>query len=241
MTNWADRCVHGRAPKSDFFRSTRLIAAGCADTAPTFLRALALAGSVVVISGCAGEAHTHSAATAPAAPPTASTVSAIPSVPTTPTAPAPAPSSSKTSTALPSAPATSRCHTNELGVRYRSQQGAAGSTIYFFSLDNRSARACSVFGYVGVAAFNSQGASEPLVLQRDSSKPSRTELLRPGASSFFQLQAGNPTNQSAAASCARATTLHVTPPDERAYMAIEAHDFTSCGNHTVATGAVHGQ
>lgn len=116
-----------------------------------------------------------------------------------------------------------------------------GSTIYFFALDNRSARACSVFGYVGVAAFNSQGASEPLVLQRDSSKPSRTVLLRPGASSFFQLQAGNPTNQSAAASCARATTLHVTPPDERAYIAIEAHDFTSCGNHTVTTGAVQGQ
>jgi len=126
-------------------------------------------------------------------------------------------------------------------VRYRSQQGAAVSTIYFFALDNRSARACSVFGYVGVAAFNSQGASEPLVLQRDSSKPSRTVLLRPGASSFFQLQAGNPTSQSAAASCERATTLHVTPPDERAYIAIEAHDFTSCGNHTVTTGAVQGQ
>lgn len=95
-------------------------------------------------------------------------------------------SPSASPTALTSPP---RCHTADLEVAIASEGGAAGHIGLDFEVRNRSAQACQVFGYFGLALLNSEG-KVAIAAQRStriftaSTGPPQTVLLPTGSAAL---------------------------------------------------------
>jgi len=90
---------------------------------------------------------------------------------------------------------------------------AAGSTYYRLELTNRSARACSLFGYPGVSAVTSRGAQIGSPAHRNPQHSSRLVVLRRGATATAIVQVVDTHNFPPALCRARtAAGVRVYPP-----------------------------
>lgn len=121
-----------------------------------------------------------------------------------------------------------RCHTPALAIAYSTEQGAAGSIDYEFTITNKGSAACSLYGYVGVAAYDESKKEVRIDPVRDNPPEPKMVVLAPGKIGYFGLQAGDN-----AGPCKTARSLHITPPDEKSFAEVPMEKFLVCGNGRV--------
>jgi hypothetical protein len=85
------------------------------------------------------------------------------------------------------------CSATNLNLALANVDAAAGSTISFFTLTNKSDAACALGGYPAVGLGDDHGVSVPLIVIQGGNFPGLDALpttvdLRPGASASFMLQ-----------------------------------------------------
>jgi hypothetical protein len=110
------------------------------------------------------------------------------------------------------------CHAADLGVWVAVDQGngAAGSAYFPLQFTNLSKHYCSLRGFPGVSAINSDGRQLGSPAGWNHVTPVRTVLLAPGATAHTLLRYGDAEVETAPG-CGRATTafeLRVYPPGQ---------------------------
>ena len=132
-----------------------------------------------------------------------------------------------------------RCHTADLSGRLGFVQGAAGSRFGPLVLENRSRRACTLFGYIGGQLYDAAGRRIPTRIVRDPSRARHIVLLAPGNRAFAELHwPAIPTG--GARSCPRPRTFAVTPPDERTQLRVRWTAGWVCGHGRIEVRPVRG-
>ena len=111
------------------------------------------------------------------------------------------------------------CSAADLGVWVAVDQGngTAGSTYFPLQFTNLSKHYCSLRGFPGVSAINSNGQQLGSPANWSHVTPVRTVILAPGATAHTMLQYGD-VEVETAPGCGRATTafeLRVYPPGQR--------------------------
>jgi hypothetical protein len=167
------------------------------------LVAVSLAAVAVAVTGCSA----RSTAQPPAATAT----------PTPTTAAAPATTTPRTQppTAPPNQPVA--CRSDQLQLRTGRTEGAAGHRYVTYGLRNRSAVACTMFGFPGVQLLDAHGAVLPTVLRHGElgTGPAVRVLLRPGGWGYFVVEEGVIPYNTDVQPCPAAATIAVTPPQQR--------------------------
>ena len=119
------------------------------------------------------------------------------------------------STVTAAATTPARCLVSHLALAQPTMNGAAGSIGLRFTFTNRSATACTLFGYPGMGRLSTERHVIPTTVTRGTStvvppEPVRTVLLAPGGhASFFAGYSDVP----GGAACPRSAYLEVTPPN----------------------------
>ncbi|KAB2386099.1 DUF4232 domain-containing protein [Actinomadura montaniterrae] len=167
--------------------------------------------------------------------------SPAPSRTATPTPPPPgtgAPTASAPPSTSGPSQASGRCRTDELKVRISTAGPAAGQRFAFLTLTNTSGSACHVRGYVGMLLLTASDHPIKTNLERLSPPGPQTVVLRPGGSAYARLQwtvvpgAREPVH----GACAPTPGLvWITPPDERAHLAVAWNQGVVCGGGHVST------
>jgi hypothetical protein len=111
------------------------------------------------------------------------------------------------------------CSAADLGVWVAVDQGngTAGSTYFPLQFTNLSRHYCSLRGFPGVSAINSNGRQLGSPASWSHVTPVRTVILAPGATAHTLLQYGD-VQVETAPGCGRATTafeLRIYPPGQR--------------------------
>ena len=168
--------------------------------------ALATAAYLAVLTGCASHA---------AAPGAGATGS--PSISTTAPTPAPAstPATPTPATTAPGGQASApRCHTSQLSLAFTGfNEASGGQRGMTLILTNHSGTTCHVYGYPGLAFFDGLPMATHLTWVKDSHA---TVVLRPGgnAQALLTWRANTATGPAPF----NPDLVHVTPPDEHAYL-----------------------
>jgi hypothetical protein len=159
-------------------------------------------------------------------------------VQTSPTA-APAATPSPSAPATPAAPtanpavagAPDRCHTGGLLISFAGSQGAAGTIVDTFRVANTGHAPCTLYGFVGMQMLGGTGQPMPTRVVRNGgifqteAGPSQF-VLQPGtAASFRAAWSDVPHTNDTAGSCAQASQLEITPPDEFDHLVIPVTNF----------------
>ena len=116
--------------------------------------------------------------------------------------------------------AVARCHTAGLHVYLLPSGAAAGSYAFDIAFQNRSGRACYVYGYPGLGLQDAHHRVMPSHVTWGSSiarrDPGRHRVvLRPGRAAFASVSASDvPFGNE---HCRPSAWLEVTPPDERSF------------------------
>jgi len=144
----------------------------------------------------------------PSAAPSAQPSSAA-AVPVEPSTPPAAPSGS--------APASSRCHTDELQVTVEGAPGggAAGSMYLWLIFTNSSARTCTLYGFPGVSyatAADGQQVNDPAT--RSTGVSPSLVTLDPRHAAYAQVQEGHPEMFPDTCKAVPVAGFRVYPPDE---------------------------
>lgn len=141
--------------------------------------------------------------------------SPVPSVTPTPGAPAtPAPAATTSAAGSPD-----RCHTSGVLISFAGSQGAAGTIVDTFRVTNTGKTACTLYGFVGMLMLGSAGQPMPTRVVRNGgifqtqAGPSQF-LLQPATAASFQAAWSDVPHVNDPASCAQASQLEITPPDE---------------------------
>jgi Protein of unknown function (DUF4232) len=171
--------------------------------------------AAVAVTGCSAQATVHPAAAAPA-------LSQRPAA-----SPTPAPPMPRTTRPTTPTPPTGRravCRTAQLHLRMVQAEGAMGHRYLTYAFGNRSAVACTMSGFPVVHLLDAHGGVLPTVLRHTyvDTGPVRRVLLRPGASAFFTLAEVVFPEVGDRQPCPVATTLAVTPPQQRQALTIPA-------------------
>ncbi|WP_214411787.1 DUF4232 domain-containing protein [Sphaerisporangium fuscum] len=108
--------------------------------------------------------------------------------------------------------AAGRCHSSDLSARVGRQDAGAGQRYAPLVLTNTSARACRLYGYVGLIMIDGKGDVLRTRTRRDGGKAVRV-TLRPGASAHAKMHwtvvpVGRETR------CPESARLIILPPDE---------------------------
>ncbi|MET8386019.1 DUF4232 domain-containing protein [Streptosporangium canum] len=114
--------------------------------------------------------------------------------------------------------AVERCRTGALAARVGAVDAGAGQRYAPLVVTNRSARACWVYGFVGLIMIDRNGDALRTRTRRESVQPHRV-TLRPGAGAHARLHwtevpSGRETR------CPAAARLMIIPPDEVAHLEI---------------------
>ncbi|OUC90130.1 DUF4232 domain-containing protein [Streptosporangium minutum] len=114
--------------------------------------------------------------------------------------------------------AVERCRTGALAARVGAVDAGAGQRYAPLVITNRSARACWVYGFVGLIMIDRNGDALRTRTRRESVQPHRV-TLRPGAGAharihWTEVRSGRET------SCPAAARLMIIPPDEVAHLEI---------------------
>jgi len=162
--------------------------------------AVAATGSYIALStahpSAAAPAATQSSATTPVPTP----ISTVPPATYLPTPP-------------PSPPGA--CRTAQLHLQTGQIEGAMGQRFITYGLRNRSAVACTLFGFPGVHLLDAHGGVLPTVVGHGyfDTGPATRVLLRPGGWAFFTLQEGVNPYDTDPQPCPT-VTLAITPPNQ---------------------------
>jgi hypothetical protein len=162
---------------------------------------LAAAACLAVLTGCASHA---------AAPGAGATRS--PSTSTT--APTSAPAGTPATTAPGGQASAPRCHTSQLSLAFTGLNAASGGQRGMsLILTNHSGRICHVYGYPGLAFFDGLPMATHLTWVKESRA---TVVLHPGgnAQALLTWRANTATGPAPF----NPNIVHVTPPDEHAYL-----------------------
>lgn len=131
-----------------------------------------------------------------------------------------------------------RCRTGDLGARISTAGPAAGQRYAFLTLTNTSGSACHVRGYVGMLLLTASDHPIPTNLERLSPPGPQTIVLRPGGSAHARLHwtvvpgPGEPAHGACAPTPALAW---ITPPDERAHLAVAWNQGVVCNSGHIST------
>lgn len=182
------------------------------------LPAAMIAGSALALAGCGGAQGLSATGSVSVTPGSGSGSTAAPPA-----------TSSSTPVALTGSSPSGRCRVGQLAVRQVSQHGAAGSIHLVFALRNRSARACSLYGYPGLGLLDASGSPLPTTVLRTTSPvvppvPERRVRLEPGRRVWFY--AGY--SDVSSTSCPTAAQLEVTPPNDYGHRTIPT-SIAPCG------------
>lgn len=114
--------------------------------------------------------------------------------------------------------AVERCRTGALAARVGTVDAGAGQRYAPLVVTNRSARACWVYGFVGLIMIDRNGDALRTRTRRESVQPHRV-TLRPGAGAharihWTEVRSGRETR------CPAAARLMIIPPDEVAHLEI---------------------
>ncbi|HEU5024286.1 MAG TPA: DUF4232 domain-containing protein [Spirillospora sp.] len=134
--------------------------------------------------------------------------------------------------------ASGRCRTDGLKVRISTAGPAAGQRFAFLTLTNTSGAACHVRGYVGMLLLTASDHPIRTNLERLSPPGPQTVVLRPGGSAYARLQwtVVPGAREPAHGACAPTPGLAwITPPDERAHLAVAWNQGVVCGGGHVST------
>jgi hypothetical protein len=181
---------------------------------------LAIAACLVALTaGCGGNGG--GPGTGSTRPPTPTTTAA-PSAPASTPGSAPATTAPSATPPVTTAPVTTppvsqvpRCHTGQLAIAFTGLNAAMGGTRGMtLILTNHSGRTCSVYGYPGLAFFKGGGFAMATHLTW-MKEPHATVILRPGGNAqamlTWRVNVGGDTPFNPG-------FVHITPPDERAYL-----------------------
>src|SRR6266700_2320922 len=163
--------------------------------------ALAAVACLAVLTGCASHA---------AAPGAGATRSPSASTP----APTLAPASTPATTAPGGQASAPRCHTSQLSLAFTGLNAASGGQRGMtLILTNHSGTTCHVYGYPGLAFFDGLPMATHLTWVKDSHA---TVVLRPGgnAQALLTWRA----NKATGPAPFNPDLVHITPPDEHAYL-----------------------
>lgn len=117
-----------------------------------------------------------------------------------------------TAVASPAAPAPKRCRTSDLRASLGPDHPGAGQENFALVLTNRSPRACSLYGFPGVAFVDAAGEAVTPDPERATDQPPQRVTLAPGADAWSALSYTDPAITGVTTVTPRA--LLVTPPDE---------------------------
>ncbi|MER5319459.1 DUF4232 domain-containing protein [Streptosporangium roseum] len=114
--------------------------------------------------------------------------------------------------------AVERCRTGALAARVGAVDAGAGQRYAPLVVTNRSARACWVYGFVGLIMIDRNGDALRTRTRRESVQPRRV-TLRPGAGAharihWTEVRSGRETR------CPASAQLMIIPPDEVAHLEI---------------------
>ncbi|ACZ86125.1 DUF4232 domain-containing protein [Streptosporangium roseum] len=114
--------------------------------------------------------------------------------------------------------AVERCRTGALAARVGAVDAGAGQRYAPLVVTNRSARACWVYGFVGLIMIDRNGDALRTRTRRESVQPRRV-TLRPGAGAharihWTEVRSGRETR------CPTSARLMIIPPDEVAHLEI---------------------
>ncbi|MDQ6617297.1 MAG: DUF4232 domain-containing protein [Actinomycetota bacterium] len=177
--------------------------AGCALSAVGFAAAL--------LVGCGGGTH-------PAAAPSTTALTSITVQSSTPTPSTTSPTTPGTSSTAPVAPvaATTRCHTADLAITDDGGQGAGGTFLGTAVFRNVSNRTCTLDGYPSLQRLDANGQPMATSVQRTRPTPVLFSVQPQQQATFGYTTSDVPYGN--ATTCAHATTLEVTPPDETTHV-----------------------
>jgi hypothetical protein len=168
--------------------------------------ALAAAACLAVLASCASHAAAPGAGATRS--PSTSTAAPAPTSASTPATPAPA-------TTAPGGQASApRCHTSQLSLAFTGfNEASGGQRGMTLILTNHSGTTCHVYGYPGLAFFDGLPMATHLTWVKDSHA---TVVLRPGgnAQALLTWRANTATGPAPF----NPDLVHVTPPDEHAYL-----------------------
>ena len=168
--------------------------------------ALAVAACLAVLTGCAS----HAAAPGAGATGSPSTSTTAPA-----SAPASAPATPAPATTAPGGQASApRCHTSQLSLAFTGfNEASGGQRGMTLILTNHSGTTCQVYGYPGLAFFDGLPMATHLTWVKDSHA---TVVLHPGgnAQALLTWRANTATGPAPF----NPNLVHVTPPDEHAYL-----------------------
>jgi hypothetical protein len=133
-----------------------------------------------------------------------------------------------------------RCHTGDLAGHLGRIQGAAGSRFGPLVLVNRSARRCTLRGFVGGRLLGGDGHRLATRIVRDRSTPVRTVLVAPGGVAVSEIH-WSTIPSGGATSCPTPRTLAVTPPDERTTLPVSWHAGPVCDGGRIDVRALRAQ
>lgn len=177
-----------------------------------------LAATVAVVTAACGGSQPG----APASSPAASTASPAGGIPTStaPTTPATTATASPASS-IGAAAVVGRCHTSMLSAKIRLGNPGAGQRYAFLVLTNKSGVTCRVYGYPGMQLIGASGASIATDVVRTSPSPGLVTII-PGAHVYSGLHwTVVPATDETSNPCEPdPSTVHVTPPDETAFLTV---------------------
>lgn len=166
-------------------------------------------------AACGSSSTATSARTVVVTGPSTSATTAV--AQTTTTASATVTSTASTTTTAAAGPA---CTAADLRLASEGTNGAAGTIVAYFSLQNTSRQPCHSYGYPGVLFLSSSGAPLPTNASRTTHDalgytPVTEIVLEPGKLASFRIVAGL---VGAGAGCPTAYGLQVIAPDDTATM-----------------------
>lgn len=168
--------------------------------------ALAVAAGLAVFSAGCGSGGTPGTGSSTAAAPSAPAASSPAT--TAPVVPAPVTTAPSGQVPVP------RCHTDQLTAAYTGLNGAAGGGRgMMLILTNHSGSTCYVYGYPGLAFYNSAGSMATHLTWMKA--PHAKVILHPGGNAqamlTWRVNMDTPTPFNP-------DVVHITPPDEYAYL-----------------------
>ena len=168
--------------------------------------ALAAAACLAVLTGCASHAAAPGAGATGS--PSTSTTAPTPAPASTPATPAPATTAPGGQASVP------RCHTSQLSLAFTGfNEASGGQRGMTLILTNHSGTTCHVYGYPGLAFFDGLPMATHLTWVKESHA---TVVLHPGgnAQALLTWRANTATGPAPF----NPDIVHVTPPDEHAYL-----------------------
>jgi hypothetical protein len=191
----------------------------------------------VVLAACGGSNNSsdHADGSVTTVTRTVTQPTSTPSTTTTGTGPQTDTTATKTATTR--AAVGSACDASDLTPRYLGSNGAAGTIVLGFALENTGSTTCHTYGWPGVQFLSSGGADLPTNARRTTgdvvgSTPANVLTLAPGEEASFRVVASD--MATGGGSCPTASALQIYAPDDTATLKVAVPRIAACGRATLS-------